>query len=56
MANPVGAELDIMYYWQNPKVINRFGALNGMHNRASLRPTIKYCQARTPSIKFPMPG
>ena len=45
MANPVGAERDIMYHWQNPKVINRFGVLNGMHNRASVQLTMKYRQA-----------
>ena len=45
MANVVGAELDIMYHWQNPKVINRFGVLNGMHNRASVQLTMKYRQA-----------
>ena len=54
MANPVGADRDIQYRWQNPKVINRFGVLNGMHNHTSVQLAIKYCQARAPSIKLPM--
>jgi len=52
--NPVGAELEILYHWQNPKVINRFGILNGMHSRTSIQPAMKYRQAQALSIKLPM--
>jgi len=54
MLNPVGVELEVLYHWQNLKVISRFGVLNGMHNRASVHLTIKYRQTRAPSIKLPM--
>ena len=36
MLNPDGVELEVLYYWQNPKVINMFGVLNGMHSRVSV--------------------
>ena len=55
MTNPVGVELKILYHWQNPKVINRFGVLNGMHSRASVQPTMKYRQARAPA-QAPLEG
>jgi len=45
MLNPVGMELEILYYWQNPKFIKKFGVLNGMHSRALVQPVMKYHQA-----------
>ena len=54
MLNPVGKELEVLYHWQNPKVISRFGVLNDMHSHASVQPTIIYRQAQAPSIRFPM--
>jgi len=39
---------------ENPKVISRFGVLNGIYNRALVQPAMKYRQAQAPSIKLPM--
>jgi len=46
--------LEVLDYWKNPKVISRFGVLNGMHSHSSVQLAIKYSQARAPSIKLSM--
>ena len=54
MLNPVSVDLEVLYHWQNSKVISRFGVLNGMHSRASVQPAMKYHHAQALSIRLPM--
>ena len=54
MLNPADLEFEILYHWQNLKVISKLGVLNGIHSRVSVQPAMKYHQARAPSIRLSM--
>ena len=46
--NSAGKELEVVYHWQNSRVIKRLGVHCGMQKRTLVHPAMKYLHARVP--------